>query len=128
MSISDFLTRWLDRIIMFLRSMVNLRSSNVQSSPVLTMLLLTEKCHGLIRSGKIEGKDGPKRLFFVEIDSKRIPADICCLPEKETIGLMVLTNKEGIPESVTEIMVWDAMDEDVAQALKEGHGAIEFVL
>lgn len=128
MKVKDFLFRWLDKIIMFLRNMVISRSISFQSYPMLTMQLLAEKCQDLIRSEKIEEEDGLMRLFFVEIDSKRIPADICSVPDKETIGLIVLANMDGKPEFVEEIIVWDAMDADVAQHLKEGCGAIEFVL
>lgn len=92
------------------------------------MKLLAGKCYDLVRSGKIGGEDCHHRLCFVEIESNRIPADICTVPDKETVGLMVLINQEGVPESVTEIFVWETMDEEVAQHLKEGSGAIEFVL
>lgn len=127
MKVRDFLFRWLGWIIMFLRNMVNPCSLANRSYPVLTMSLLAEKYWGIVRSGKIEGKDGLRRFFFVEIDSRRIPADICSVPDKETIGLIVLANMDGKPEFVEEIIVWDAMDADVAQHLKEGCGAIEFI-
>lgn len=116
-------------VVDFLLNAVQSMFSSVKIKPGIysefSMEELAKLAYSLDDSILKQWANGDIKLYFVEVPSSKVPRNLCDVSDRERVGFLVQTDKEGKTEFVHAMVEWDSLSEELSRHLSEGSGAVE---